>query len=99
MGGDDGLAAALRRADAQAAFLAVEVPPQDDVDHAADGVSAIERRGPVEQDIHAFDSRRRDGRDVGEIAPSAGAGHTAAVDQHQGGVRAEAAQVHPRRQA
>ncbi|MNS26279.1 hypothetical protein D3C72_581980 [compost metagenome] len=99
MGGDDGLAAAFRCADAQAAFLAVEVSPKDDVDHAADGVGAIEGGGSVEENVHAFDGGGRNGRDVGEITPAARAGHAAAVDQHQGGVRPETAQVHAGRQA
>ena len=99
MGGYDGLAAAFRRADTQAAFLTVEVPPKDDVDHAADGIGAIKGGGAVEQHIHAFDGSGRNGRDVGEITPAARAGHAAAVDQHQGGVRTETAQVHAGRQA
>ncbi|KAG0751643.1 hypothetical protein G6F24_014148 [Rhizopus arrhizus] len=63
----------------------------DDVDHAGDGVGAVDRRGAVGQHFNALDHRGRDGSQVG-VAAGADA-HALAVQQHQGALRAQAAQV------
>nr|GEU28061.1 hypothetical protein [Tanacetum cinerariifolium] len=65
----------------------------DEVDHAADGVGAVDGRGAVAQHFHALE--RGDGNDV-EV--DAGAvirvvGNAPAVEQHQRLVAAQAAQV------
>ncbi|KAG1533540.1 hypothetical protein G6F50_015843 [Rhizopus delemar] len=70
---------------------AVEVLAGDDVDHAGDGVGAVDRRGAVGQHFNALDHRGRDGSQVG-VAAGADA-HALAVQQHQGALRAQAAQV------
>lgn len=95
MGRRQVLAAALGGRGPQPGLLTLDVPAQDDVDHARNGVGAIEGRGAVQQDVHPFHGRRRQGRQVREISPIAASRHTAAVDQHQGRVRAEAAQIDP----
>ena len=70
---------------------------QDEVDHAGHRVRAVDRRGAASQHLDAVDHAQRDVADVGEVARAAQrqreVGDAAAVDQHQGLVRAEAAQV------
>src|SRR3546814_3287586 len=72
----------------------LEVLAQDQVDHAADRVGAVDRRGAVGEHFDALDSGQRDGVEVGT-----GAGGerrlrgAVAVDQDQGALAAEAAQV------
>ena len=64
---------------------AVEIRFQDEVDHAAHGVGAVNRGGAVFQHFHGFNHRHRNGVDVvGDDA--------AAVDQDQGAFIAQAAQ-------
>jgi hypothetical protein len=68
---------------------------RDEVDHAADRVGAVERRGAVLQHLDALD---RGGRDVvqvdaGVVAGRSEVGQAAAVQQHQRGRGADAAQV------
>ncbi|MNU73635.1 hypothetical protein D3C71_631210 [compost metagenome] len=78
-------------ADIDAGFATVEVLAGDDVDHAGDGVRAVQRRGAIGQHFHAFDDRRRN---RGQVGVTAGAdAHAAAVDQHQAAFRAEVAQA------
>jgi len=92
-----GVAAAHRRVAAAVAHLAtLEVLAQDDVDHAADGVGAVQRRGAVGQDLDPFHRRQRDGVEVGRGAGARRVRRAAAVDQHQGAVGADAAHVHLR---
>ena len=68
-------------------FKAVEIGFQDEVDHAADRVGAVNRRGAVFQHFHGLHHRHRDGVDVA-------GDDTAAVDQDQGALIAETAQGH-----
>jgi hypothetical protein len=76
-------------------------PPiaHDDIDHPADRVRAIDRRGAVGEDVHPLDGRQRQARDVGEIGHQAGPGDTTTVDQDEGRVGAQAPQVDARRAA
>ena len=71
---------------------------EDEVDHAGNRVRAVDRRGAAGQHFDAVDHPQRDAGDVGEVAAPAErhreVGDAAAVDQHQGVVGAEAAQVH-----
>jgi len=73
-----------------------EVVAQDDVDHAGDGIRAIDGRGAVLQHLHPLDRVHRDHAEVGEhllaIVGQAVGRHAAAIEQHQGRCRAEAAQ-------
>ncbi|MNV05596.1 hypothetical protein D3C71_959390 [compost metagenome] len=78
-------------ADQAADFRAFEVGAQDDVDHAGDGVGAVDRRGAILQHFDALDQRGRDGGHVGEAGQARGP--TLAVDQHQGALLAQVVQV------
>ncbi|KAG1168427.1 hypothetical protein G6F35_017462 [Rhizopus arrhizus] len=69
-----------------------EIPAQNDVDHTADGVGAVDGRGTIGKDLHALDGTQRNQRDVDVLIAVRG-GHTVAVDQRQRGARSEAAQV------
>ncbi len=75
---------------------ALEVAAQDDVDHAGDGIGAIDCRGAVLEHFHALDGIERNGAQVGEdllaVVGQAVGGHAAAVQQDQGRARAQAAQ-------
>ncbi len=74
-----------------AGFQAIEVLAGDDVDHAGNGIGAVDGRCAVGQHFHALDDR---GRDRGQIGVTAGAdAHALAVQQYQGALRAEVAQV------
>ena len=75
---------------------ALEVLLGDDVDHAGNGIGAIQRRGAVFQHFDVIDNRHRDGVEVG------GGGHARgrrlthpaqAIDQHQHPLGAEVAQI------
>src|SRR5690606_16766085 len=85
----DGDAAGVRtravgRLVADADGQAFVVLAQDDVDHAADRVSAVDRAGAFAQDLDALDGGGRDQVDVGGGAVGGGRlGHAAAVQQHQ----------------
>ena len=57
-------------------------PPGDDVDGAADGVGAVDRRPAAEQDFDALDVEQRH-RDVAVVVPRLGVVEAGAVDQHQ----------------
>ena len=74
-----------------AGIAAFHRPLQDDVDHAGDGVRAIDRRGAVLQHFDPLDHCRRHGRQVG--VPANSGGPALAVDQHQQALCAEVAQV------
>src|SRR5439155_3234888 len=89
-----GLAVALlRNAGVAADFGAVEPLAEDDVDDARDRVRAVDRRGAVLQHLDALDGRGRNRRQVGGgVGAGAARNHAAAVDQHQGPLRTEAAQ-------
>ncbi len=67
---------------------AVIVVLKDEVDHAADGVRSIDRRGAVLQHLHPLDGARGDLVDVHEdLAADPGDGAhrgPTAIDQHQG---------------
>jgi hypothetical protein len=68
---------------------------RDEIDHAADGVGAINRRGAVLQHLDALD---RAGRnvvqvDAGVVARRSEIGQAAAVQEHQRGRHAKAAHV------
>ena len=80
-----------------ARFRAVEVGAGDEVDHARDRVGPVGRGGAVLQHLDAADRGHRD--DIGVDDARSGltegvGGHAAAVDQHQGALGAEPAQVH-----
>jgi hypothetical protein len=77
-------------------FGAFEIPAGDDVDHAGDGVGAVDGRRAVFQHFHAFDDSQRDGVEVGAAADARGGGFVDpadAVDEDQHALRAEVAQV------
>uniref|UniRef100_A0A0N4Z2Z1 PE-PGRS family protein n=1 Tax=Parastrongyloides trichosuri TaxID=131310 RepID=A0A0N4Z2Z1_PARTI len=77
------------------AFIAVD---GDDVHHPGHSVRSIDGRGPVLQHVHAGDDRRRDHVQVGgAVGAGAAVDHATTVDQRQGPVDAQAAQVHLRR--
>ncbi|MNL68534.1 hypothetical protein D3C87_1932710 [compost metagenome] len=86
-------AAVARAAHAHAAFGLVELGFQDDVDDAAHRVGAVEGGRPVQQYVHPRDRAGRDVGDIGEVAGDPGAGDPPTVDQDEGRVRAETAQV------
>ena len=68
---------------------------QDEVDDAGDGVRTVHRRVAAGDDVDALDQVVRDGVDVGRhgVVENVGGDVAAAVDQHQGADRAEAAKV------
>jgi hypothetical protein len=65
----------------------------DEVDHAADGVRTVDRGGAVAQDLDAGDRAHRDHVEVGVAVGDRFVGQAPAVEQHQGAVHAQAAQV------
>src|SRR5205085_7167405 len=87
--------AVLRDAAVGAELHAVHAPPGDDVDHAADRVGPVDRRGAVLEHLHPLDRRGGDRVHVHrEAHPRAAAVHPAlAVHQHQGALRPEVAQA------
>src|SRR5262249_13947127 len=86
-------------ADVSVGLRAIEVLLGDKVDHAADGVGAVDRRTTVEDDFHPLDDGRRNDVRVRCGRKYAGTDQPVAVDKNQGrraagGVEAgEAAQV------
>src|SRR5690606_32747893 len=89
------VAAALAEGAAADRELAlVDVLLEDDVDHAGDGVGAVQRRLATGQDLDALDQRDRDAADVVEdvraVVQGRVAGHRAAVDQVLGVARIQA---------
>ena len=78
----------------RAGFHAFEILAQDEVDHAADRIGAIDGRGAILQYFHAFNQRHRDGVHVHRaIGVGDGADPALAVHQHQRAVHAQSAQV------
>ncbi|MNM69335.1 hypothetical protein D3C81_809270 [compost metagenome] len=69
----------------------------DDVDHARHGVGAIHGRRAIREDFHALDGGGGNRVDIDEHGLEAGRGtierQAAAVEQHQGALRAHAAQI------
>ena len=78
-------------ADIGIGFGAGEVLAGDDVDHAGHGVGAVDRGGAVLQHFNALDHHGRDGGHVLETVRADG--QTLAIDQHQGALGAQVAQV------
>ena len=94
----EGLAAAFAGgAHAHVDRGAIHLLLQDEVDHAGDRVRAVDRRGAAGQHFDALDHPDRNVGDIGEVAAALEGhreiGDAAAIDQHQGVVGAEAAQV------
>ena len=89
-------AAVLRIAEFRVGLHAGEGRLQQDVDHAADGVGAVDRRGAVLQHLDAVQDADRDGVEVDEAALAVvGQGvrrGARPVDQHQRRVDGQAAQ-------
>ena len=78
---------------------ALEIIAQDEVQHARDGVSAVDRGGAAGDDLDVLDQQARDGVDVDGQLPAARTHVTAAVDEGQGAVGAQAAKVRQRQAA
>ena len=76
---------------------AVERFLEDEVDHAGHRIGAVHGRGAAGEHFDSIDHAERDVADVGEIAAAIErqreVGNAAAVDQHQGVIGAEAAQI------
>lgn len=77
-------------AEVAAELHTVELAAQDEIDHTADGVGAIDRRGAVAEHFDALDHAGRNRVDVV-------VGQTNTVDQHQRAFVAQAAQRNGRR--
>ena len=69
-----------------------EVAAQDDVDHTADRIGAIDGRGTIGEDLHAFHRTQRYQRDI-HVLVAVRRGHAMAVDQGQRGAGSQTAQV------
>ena len=68
--------------------------PGDDVDDAADGVRSVDGRGPVLEHLDPLDDGGGNGVEVdGGVGPGPARHEAAAVDQHQGALGSEPAQV------
>ena len=93
-------AAALGVAEAHAGLGTLEVAAQDDVDHAGDGIRAVDSRSAVLQDLDALDGADRDAVEVDEVdvdvLGEAVVGQAAPVEQHERGVDAQATDRHGR---
>src|SRR5690606_38861315 len=79
---------------------AVEGLAGDDVDHAGDGIGAVDRRRAVFKNLDAFDDRQRDGVEIGAAAHARGGGlvdPADAVDKHQDALGFQVAKVDLRR--
>jgi hypothetical protein len=87
-----GAVAALRNAVLGVSGEALEVVLEDEVDHAADRVGAVGRRGTAGDDLDALDGRRWDGVDV-DHAGAVDRSSAAPVHQHQVAVGAELAEA------
>ena len=82
-----------RRGSAHPDRGALVVAAQDDVDHAANGVGAVQRRSAVELYLHPFDQFHRDARDVGVAAEEARRAHAFAVHEDQRAAFPDAPQI------
>src|SRR5690606_24801418 len=79
------------RADVAVELGTIEVATGDDVDHAGDRVGTVDRGGAVLEDFDALD---RGHRDLAQVLQAGGGDAQAlAVEQHQGAVGTEVAQV------
>src|SRR5262249_40675831 len=76
-------------------FHALVVVLEDEVHDAGHGVRTVHGRGAAGDDVHALDETGRNGADVNDARGRRG-GNALAVDEDQGAVRAEAAQVEGR---
>ncbi len=74
-------------------FHAFEVATQLEVQHAGDGVGAVNRRGAAGDDFDVLDQQTRDGVDVDSQVARRGADVATAVNQGQRPAGAERAQV------
>lgn len=78
-----------------------EIAARDDIGDAGNSVGAIERRGPVLQDLDALNHVHRQRVDVDElravICHRRRTGHAATIDQGQRGAEAETPQIELRR--
>ena len=72
---------------------------EHEVQHAGDGVSAVNRGGAAGDDFDVLDQQARDGVDVDSQRTTVGADLTAAVDEGQGAARTQRAQVGQRQTA
>jgi hypothetical protein len=92
--GVDRTAAAMRRdVFAEGGDAALVILLRDEVDHAAHGVGAVQRRCAVAQHFDALERGERDHVQVGCRAVVGVVRQAAAVQQHEGLVLADAAQV------
>ena len=75
-------------------FRAVHVRTGDDVDHARDGVRAVDRRGAVLQDVDPLDRRTRNDVEVerADLAARAGRAGATIIQKDERALGAEAAQ-------
>ena len=76
---------------------AFEVLLHDEVDDAGEGVRTVHGRGAAGDHFDVVDQGGGDGVQVGDRQGRVGGHQALAVDQHQGALRAEAAQVDRRR--
>ena len=78
-------------------FQTAEFVNQEEVDHAGDRIGSVHSRSAILQDVHVIDHDERDQVDVGTSAKTSDAqrtiGHPLAIDQNQGLLRQDAAQV------
>ena len=72
---------------------AFEIGVHDEVDDTGHGVGTIGRRSTAGQHVNALDHRGRHEVKIGGRAGNVARHQAAAVDQHQGALRAEAAQI------
>ena len=73
-------------------FGALKVLAQDEIDHAGDGVTAIDRRRAVFQDLDALHRGQRNGVQVATEGGECPVGDAAAVNQYERSLIAEPAQ-------
>ncbi len=88
-----GLAAVVDLAVVGVDFQTFEVLAQDEVQHARDGVSAVNRRSAAGDDFNVLDQQTRDLVDVDGQRAAARTHVTATVNQGQGAVGTQRAQV------
>ena len=86
-------AAALRLHELHGDVAALDLALGDEVDDAADRIRPVDRRRAVAQDLDALQRADRDDVQVGVAVGDGLVGEAAAVQQHEGAVHAQAAQV------
>jgi hypothetical protein len=74
-------------------FQAFEVTTQHEVDHARDGVGAVQGRVRTGDDFHVLDQQARDGVDIDRQTAAGRTDVATTVHQGQGALGAEVAQV------